>query len=86
MLLENRAKMMFYFQVNGAIVNLLLNILLIPTSWYHRFCTCNIDLVLGGNHDSGCYCQTNAKGIGNAWQSNDLVSQASSGLAVRRSS
>lgn len=30
MLLENRAKMMFYFQVNGAIVNLLLNILLIP--------------------------------------------------------
>jgi Na+-driven multidrug efflux pump len=30
MLLENRAKMMFFFQLNGAIVNVLLNMLLIP--------------------------------------------------------
>jgi PST family polysaccharide transporter len=30
MILENRAKMMFYFQLNGAVVNILLNMLLIP--------------------------------------------------------
>jgi PST family polysaccharide transporter len=30
MLLENRAKMMFFFQLNGAIVNVLLNMILIP--------------------------------------------------------
>jgi PST family polysaccharide transporter len=30
MLLENKARMMFYFQLNGAVVNVLLNILLIP--------------------------------------------------------
>jgi O-antigen/teichoic acid export membrane protein len=30
MILESRAKMMFYFQLNGAVVNILLNMLLIP--------------------------------------------------------
>ena len=78
MILENRAMMLFYFQLIAAIVNILLNLLLIPRLGIVGSALATLISVLGRNHDSCPLCKTAARGIGNARQGIDFFSDAPS--------
>jgi len=74
MILEGRAKMLFYFQLSGAIVNIILNLILIPRLGIAGSALATLALILVRNYTSRRPHKAATQRVINAWQSNGLIS------------
>ena len=78
MILENRMKTLFVFQAIGAVVNLMLNFLLIPRLGITGSALAHLNLLLGMDHNPFRYCEVPAQDASDVRKSSHLVYGASS--------